>query len=220
MIELIIFDFDGTLVDSMWVWQEVDRQFLKNREIKVPQNLQNNISGLSFTETAYYFKDRFNLDESIDDIKKEWLSLSKKLYRTKVSFKKNAIKIIKYLYKKNKIICIASSNHKQIINSFLKQKKIDRYFKKVITGCEVEKGKNSPNIYRQICKDLNVEYKNILLIDDIMESIKTASSLGIKTAAIFDKYTYKDENLEGKADHYIYDLIEIKDILGNYSSGG
>lgn len=68
-IKAVIFDMDGTLIDSLWVWKDVDVEFLKRRNIELPEDLQRAIEGLSFTETAIYFKERFNLSESIEEIR-------------------------------------------------------------------------------------------------------------------------------------------------------
>jgi len=70
--DAIIFDLDGTLIDSMWIWKAIDVDFLEKRGMELPDDLQKAIEGMSFTETAMYFKERFNLNDSLDEIKKEW----------------------------------------------------------------------------------------------------------------------------------------------------
>ena len=62
----VIFDLDGTIVDSMWVWTEVDIVFLGERGLTLPDDLQEYIEGMSFSETAEYFKQRFNLKEDVE----------------------------------------------------------------------------------------------------------------------------------------------------------
>ena len=73
-IKAIFFDMDGTIIDSMWMWRNIDIEFLGKRGIELPENLQRDIEGMSFTETAVFFKNRFNLNESIDDIKHIWIN--------------------------------------------------------------------------------------------------------------------------------------------------
>ena len=64
-IKAIFFDMDGTIIDSMWMWRNIDIEFLGKRGIELPENLQRDIEGMSFTETAVFFKNRFNLNERI-----------------------------------------------------------------------------------------------------------------------------------------------------------
>ncbi|WP_337960903.1 HAD family hydrolase [Caloramator sp. mosi_1] len=93
-IKAVIFDMDGTIIDSMWVWREVDVEFLKRRNIELPEDLQRAIEGLSFTETAVYFKERFNLEESIEEIMQEWLEMVDHYYRNVIQAKREYISFL------------------------------------------------------------------------------------------------------------------------------
>ncbi len=66
----MLFDLDGTLVDSMWMWKDIDFEYLSSRGKELPDTLQHEIEGMSFTETAGYFKKRFGLKDSVDTIKR------------------------------------------------------------------------------------------------------------------------------------------------------
>ena len=67
--DAVIFDLDGSLVDSMWIWRDIDIEYLGKFGIAIPEDLQSNLEGMSFTETAVYFKERFSLPDSLDEIK-------------------------------------------------------------------------------------------------------------------------------------------------------
>ena len=73
----VIFDLDGTLVDSMWMWRDIDIEFLGSRGITFPEDLQEKIEGMSFTETAQYFKETFPLEESVEELKAIWNEMAK-----------------------------------------------------------------------------------------------------------------------------------------------
>ena len=72
----ILFDLDGTLVDSMWMWKEIDIEYLGKFGLNCPEDLQKVIEGMSFSETAVYFKNRFQLEDSLEQIKQDWISMS------------------------------------------------------------------------------------------------------------------------------------------------
>ena len=71
-IKIAIFDLDGSLVDSMWIWKDIDIEYLGRFGIQLPQSLQSEIEGMSFSETAVYFKERFHIPDSLDKIKEDW----------------------------------------------------------------------------------------------------------------------------------------------------
>ncbi|MBO7404135.1 MAG: HAD family phosphatase, partial [Clostridia bacterium] len=67
-----IFDLDGTLVDSMWLWRDIDIEYLGKHGIPFDETLQSKIEGLSFHETAVYFKENYGIEESLEEIQKVW----------------------------------------------------------------------------------------------------------------------------------------------------
>ena len=86
-IEGAIFDMDGTLIDSMWVWLKVDIDFLKKRNIPMPKNLRSEIEHLSFIDCAKYFKKTFSLPETIEEIMEEWNTMAYTEYVENVQVK-------------------------------------------------------------------------------------------------------------------------------------
>lgn len=83
-IKAVIFDLDGTLVDSMWMWEDIDIEYLGRYGLSCPEDLQKAIEGMSFTETAVYFKERFGLPDSIEEIKEAWIAMSLEKYEKEV----------------------------------------------------------------------------------------------------------------------------------------
>ena len=86
-IKAAIFDLDGTLVDSMWVWTQIDIDYLKKKGYSMPENLKDEITHLSFSQTADYFKKRFNLDDSIEEIMNDWHNMAYNHYSNNVKLK-------------------------------------------------------------------------------------------------------------------------------------
>ena len=99
----IIFDLDGSLVDSMWIWKEIDIEYLKRFHIELPENLQSEIEGMSFSETASYFKQRFQLQDSVEQIKNDWNEMAWHKYSHEVQLKKGAKELLDFA-KENQIL--------------------------------------------------------------------------------------------------------------------
>ena len=108
--DAVLFDLDGTLVDSMWMWKEIDIEYLGRFGLSCPPDLQKIIEGMSFSETAEYFKHRFHIPDSIDAIKADWIRMSIEKYRNEVPLKPGALRLLQYLEQTGKKAGIATSN--------------------------------------------------------------------------------------------------------------
>ena len=79
----VLFDLDGTLVDSMWMWPQIDVEFLGRFGYDCPGDLERAVEGMSFSETAAYFKERFSLPMTLEEIKECWSQMAMDKYRTR-----------------------------------------------------------------------------------------------------------------------------------------
>ena len=93
-IKAVIFDLDGTLVDSMWMWRNIDMEFLAERNLPYEEDLQDKIEGMSFTETARYFLEYFKLTETVEELKQIWNEMAIEKYRHEVPLKEGAEEIL------------------------------------------------------------------------------------------------------------------------------
>ena len=211
-IEAIIFDLDGTLIDSMWIWRQIDIDFLAKRGIDLPEDLQKDIEGMSFTETASYFMSRFELNESMDDIKAEWNEMAKDFYQNRIPFKDDVKKIIDTALKKGIKLGIGTSNSRELLMTVLEAHEMVRHFNAMRTSCEVKAGKPSPDIFLKVAEDLNVAPERCLVFEDTFAGVQAAKNAGMKVIAIYDELSepYHGEIKEA-ADHFIFGFSELVD---------
>lgn len=203
-VEGAIFDMDGTLVDSMWVWFAINRDFLAKRNLSVPSDLKENIETMTFRESAQYFKDRFQIADSIEAIMEEWNDMAKEAYSSDVKLKPGALEYLTLL-KENEIkIGLATSNHSKIVDITLKQNNIEHFFDAISTIDEVEREKSFPDIYLLTAKKLNVAPEKCVVFEDILPAIKGAKLAGMTVVAVQDEYSIdrKDE-IMNFSDRYI-----------------
>ncbi|WP_330375434.1 HAD family phosphatase [Inediibacterium massiliense] len=209
-IEAVIFDLDGTLVDSMWIWKKIDIDYLGKRGFNLPDDLQKTIEGMSFTETANYFKERFHLKESIEEIKAEWMKMTKDYYAKKIPLKKGVYPLLLELRNNGIKIGIGTSNDKELVQLVLEKNNIIDFFQSIRTGCEVQKGKPHPDVFLKVADDLGVEPKNCLVFEDTYAGVLAAKRAGMKVFAIADEssFAYK-QDISNLADHFIEGFEEI-----------
>ncbi|MBE6025190.1 MAG: HAD family phosphatase [Cellulosilyticum sp.] len=213
--DAVIFDLDGTLVDSMWVWEEIDRVFLGKRNIPVPTDMDKALEGKSFTETAQYFKERFQLEMSVEEIKVEWNEMAWDFYTTKVPLKKGVKVFLDALKAQNIKMGIATSNSVQLVAAVLKALDITEYFQQIRTSCEVGRGKPFPDIYLKVAEDLEVGPNKCLVFEDIPNGVQAGKNAGMTAWGIRDRQTeVLWEEVKEVSDDQVEDYFEAMKKLG------
>ncbi|MBU5470318.1 HAD family phosphatase [Falcatimonas sp. MSJ-15] len=214
-IKAVIFDMDGTLIDSMWMWRDIDIEYLGKHNIELPEKLQKEIEGMSFTETANYFKENFNLKESIDEIKETWNNMARYKYEHEVGLKYGVKDFLSYLKDNGIKLGIATSNSRELVNAVSLGTGLNNYFDEIVTACEVNRGKPAPDIYLKVADELNVEPQECLVFEDVPMGILAGKNAGMQVCAVYDDYS-KDVDSEKKelADYYINNYNDI--LSGKY----
>ena len=215
MIKAVIFDLDGTLIDSMGVWLDVDKEFLQRRDIVVPPNLFDEIEGgNSFSETADFFKKRFNLSDSIEEIMQEWTDMVFHHYRDMVKLKSGALELLNYLKKNSISMAVGTSNSDYLAETVLKSNNILSYFKLVITGKDHIKGKPFPDIFLEAAKRMDKLPNECIVIEDTYAGVMAAKNANIKVCGIYDKHSEREiSKIKATADWYVTDFYQLYDLI-------
>ncbi len=214
--DAIIFDLDGTLVDSMWVWDKVDETFLGQLGIEVPSDMNKDLEGKSFTETAIYFKERFKLAMSVEEIKQSWNEMGWEFYTRQVPLKKGVKEFLEHLEKQGIKMGIATSNSKELVRAVLKALDIEGYFGQIRTSCEVGRGKPFPDIYLKVAEDLQVEPNRCLVFEDIPNGVRAGKNAGMTVGCVRDRQAEALwEETKAVADFAIHDYEEVMGMFRN-----
>lgn len=210
MIEAVIFDLDGSMVDSMWVWRSIDIEYLGKFGITLPENLQACIGGMSFSETAAYFKERFELPDDLEAIKADWNRMAWDKYAHEVPVKEGVRELLTHCREQGIKAGIATSNSRELVETVVRSHKLEDCFGCIMTGCEVEKGKPAPDIYLAVAKELAVSPENCLVFEDIIPGIQAGKSAGMKVCAVYDEYSkHQDDEKRKLADYYTVNFTEL-----------
>lgn len=203
-IKAIIFDLDGSLVDSMWIWKDIDIEYLGRYGYELPENLQACIEGMSFTETAIYIKSRFGIPDTIEQMKTDWNQMAWDKYEKEVLLKAGVDQLLDYCKDTGIKLGIATSNSRELVENIASVHGLKNYFESIITSCDVKKGKPAPDIYLAVAKELGVEPKNCLVFEDIVPGILAGKAAGMKVCGVADAYSVSKENEKKEiADYYI-----------------
>ena len=203
-IKAVIFDLDGSLVDSMWMWRDIDIEYLGKFGITLPEDLQSRIEGMSFSETAAYFKAHFPIPDSIEQMKEDWNRMAWDKYLHEVPLKEGVHEFLTGCQERGILLGIATSNSRQLVENIADVHGLHNFFQCIMTGCEVDRGKPAPDIYLKVADILNVEPFECLVFEDIVPGIQAGKSAGMRVCAVEDDYSIDSrETKKALADHYI-----------------
>lgn len=212
-----IFDMDGTLIDSMWLWKAIDIEYLNRFGYDVPDGLQNNIEGMSFHQTAIYFKEHFNIPDDLETIKNDWNAMAFNKYTYEVDIKPGVLNLLKYAKEQDIKLAVATSNSRELTDQILSVLKLTSYFDVVITGSEITNGKPAPDIYLKAAMKLEINPTDCLVFEDIIPGIKAGKNAGMDVCAVYDDYSKNTvEDKIALSDYYV-DVIDkvIYEVIDN-----
>ncbi|MCM1025929.1 MAG: HAD family phosphatase [Roseburia sp.] len=209
-IGAVIFDLDGSLVDSMWLWRAIDIEYLGRFGIPLPEDLQARIEGMSFHETAVYFKEAFAIPDSLEEIKAEWNRMAWNKYANEVPLKPGIPDFLKGCRRRGIRLGIATSNSRELVENVIGVHGIRDFFSCIMTGSDVQRGKPAPDIYLAVAEELGVSPSECLVFEDIVPGIQAGKNAGMRVCAVEDAYSrYDRERKLEQADYYIENYIGL-----------
>ncbi|MBP5461670.1 MAG: HAD family phosphatase [Lachnospiraceae bacterium] len=205
-----IFDLDGTLVDSMWIWKAIDIDYLGRHGIPYDETLQDKINGLTFYETAVFFKENYGIRDSTDEIQQEWNDMAIEYYRTKVFPKPGAIEYLKQLRRRGVKTGIATSNSGELLSAVLTSTGLAEYMDSIHTANEIKKGKPAPDIFLLVAEDLGVDPADCMVFEDIIPGIQAGHNAGMRVCSVYDEYSVeRQEEIIAMSDYHIRSFTEL-----------
>jgi HAD superfamily hydrolase (TIGR01509 family) len=200
-MKVAIFDLDGTLFDSMWVWEKLAYNYLVERGIDPPLDLRENLKEYSLRESCDVLKERYNLSETPDEINNQMEEILKKHYFEEIELKVGAKELLEKMNKLGIKIIAATATADWLSKAASKRLGIYEYFEIFQTCRAVGIEKYDPKFYEIIIKQLDVETNEIWLFEDALHSIKAGKKCGMKVAAIRDESAKSDwDEIEENSD--------------------
>lgn len=215
MIKAIIFDLDGTLIDSMGFWRQVDEDFLCSRGIEVPCDLFDHLpQGNSFIQTAQYFKDRFALTETVAQIMQIWTDMLSQHYGSSVQLKPGVTELLQRIKEAGLKIGLGTSNSRELAEKSLSFHGVWHYFEAVISGDMQLMGKPFADIYLKCAQLLKVLPEQCIVIEDTLAGVQAAKAAGMQVLAIYDADSLEQhDRIKIVADAFVMDYLELSQEL-------
>lgn len=209
-VDACIFDLDGTLLDSMHVWQKVDEAYLARYGIEFDPSFSEEIKKMTFKESAVYFIEKFNIPKSEKEIMNDWNEMVEREYQFNIPLKAGAREFLARLKHSGIKMCVATSCNKKHALLALERLQIIDYFDFVKTCKDVGKNKEHPDIYIECAKNLNSEISNIMVFEDLLMALQVAKNEGFKTCGIKDILSIHEESeIKQVCDYYLESFEEL-----------
>ncbi len=209
-IQGAIFDLDGTLLDSLHVWQDVDARFFAKRNIPMPPEYAHAVKAMELFEAANYTKTTFDLPETQEELVREWHDMIREEYTLRVAMKPHAKALLEALAAQNIKLALATSSSRELFLPALKRHGVADLFSSFTETSEAARGKNFPDVYLLAAERLGLKPENCAVFEDILAGIRSAKRGGFYTVAVADPHSKADEKaLKAEADLFLGVLSDL-----------
>jgi len=208
MKKAVIFDFDGTIANSRYVWQKVDVDFFAKRGMEIPSDYVEAISVMSFYNGAVYTKEKYNIKESVEEIMSEWNSQALREYKENVVLKPFVKEYLRELKDKGYKIGLATAALHDYYIPVLEREGVLDCFDVFTDTRDDARDKSFPDL---LCAEkLGSNSANSIVFEDVLKGVKSSVSAGFNTTAVYDNQPENQwEIIKNTANRHIMDFSEL-----------
>ena len=201
-----IFDFDGTLFDSMFIWENAGDIYLQSIGKEPKSSMREDVRTLSLYQAACYFKTEYGINLSAEEIMEGINQTIEHFYIHEVKPKEGVAAFLKELKEQGVSTCIATAADRYQIEAALKRCKMTELFDAIFTCTEVGHGKDEPEIFRKAMEYFETDRSNTVVFEDAFHAVWTAKMDGFTTVAVFDNSEKRQAEICTLSDCYITDF--------------
>lgn len=212
-IKMIIFDFDGTLFDSMSIWETAGTDYLKSIGYTAEKDLHKKLAAMSLTQAAEYLKKQCKLPMTIEEIMSGINKTVEDFYFYHAMPKENVIEYLSILKSKGIKMCIATATERYQVESALTRCDMFKFFDGIFTCTEIGHSKDEPYIFECACIGMGTVKSETAVFEDAYYAAQTAKKAGFFVVGVYDKYEKRSEELKQLADVYVNSFSEIEELL-------
>lgn len=205
-VKCAIFDFDGTLFDSMFIWDNVGEIYLRSLGKEPKPSMREDVRALILYQSACYFKQEYDLSLSVEEIMTGINQTIEHFYIHEVLPKPGVVDFLKQMQMAEISMCIATAFDRYQIEAALSRCEMGHYFEAIFTCSEVGYGKDEPIIFQKAMEHFGADRSSSVVFEDAIHAIQTAKADGFAVVAVFDNSEKRQDEIRNMADCYIVDF--------------
>lgn len=206
MLRGAIFDLDGTLLDSMELWDSFGAIYLRSLGKEPHEDLTETFRTFTLEQAAAYYRSHYDIALSVEEIVSGANRRIEQYYRSEVQLKNGAAKLLQELAEQGVKMCVATVTDRSLTEAALERLGVRHFFTRIFTVAELGCDKTTPALYRAAQRYLNTEKAETVVFEDAYHAARTAREDGFPTVAVFDNSEPRQEDLRRIADCYLADL--------------
>ena len=205
----VILDIDGTVLDSMSIWQDAGVRYLASQQVEAEPGLAEKIYYMSIPEAAIYMKTRYGLEKSVEEICQGIKDVVRDFYYYEVPLKAGVKEFLEKMSEKEIPVVAATASDEDHLEHAFTRLGIRPYFEHIFTCAQAGAGKQSPAVYHMAAKFLDKKPEELYVFEDALYAIQTAKLAGYHTAGVYDEESKTDqEMIREEADIYMKSFEE------------
>ena len=208
-IKCAIFDFDGTLFDSMFIWDTAGEVYLRSIDKEPEDDLQKILKPMSLLQSAEYIREKYHIPLSVEEIMDGVNRTVEGFYFHTVEPKPGVIDFLEELYRRNIKMCIATATDRYQVEAALQRCGMSHFFSEIFTCTEVGSGKDRPDIFRKAMEHLQTDRSTTAVVEDAYHAIHTAKQDGFLVIGVYDSHESRQQELLSLADVFLSDYFDL-----------
>lgn len=209
MIQGAIFDLDGTLFDSMFIWDTAGEVYLRSIGREPEENLQKVLKPMSLRQSAEYIREHYHIPLTAEEVMGGINRTVEDFYFHTVEPKPGVVAFLEELHRRNIKMCIATATDRYQVEAALQRCGMRRFFTDIFTCTEVGSGKDQPYIFRAAMGHLQTDRSDTIVVEDAYHAIRTAKEDGFAVVAAYDSHESRQQEVRELADLYLPDYYNF-----------
>ena len=209
MLKGLIFDFDGTLFDSMFIWDTAGECYLRSIGKEPEADLQKVLKPMSLLQSAQYIRQKYQIPLSVEEIMDRINRTVEGFYFHTVEPKPGVIDFLEELHHRNIRMCIATATDRYQVEAALRRCKMRHFFSEIFTCTEVGSGKDRPDIFRKAMAHLQTDRRTTAIVEDAYHAVHTAKQDGFFVVGVYDSHENRQRELMRLADVFLSDYFDL-----------